>query len=74
MDWRAILFSVFIDNLSRRVSRGALWEAFSEYGRVVDVFISFYGGGHGVKETIFAFVRYKHKSELTKAIKPAIIE
>ncbi|XVE65334.1 hypothetical protein DITRI_Ditri07aG0172700 [Diplodiscus trichospermus] len=67
-DWRANLFSLFIDNLSRRVFRGALWDFFFEFGRVMDVFVSLGGNGNGAKETTYAFVRFKFKSELRKAI------
>ncbi|XVF82531.1 hypothetical protein PTKIN_Ptkin16aG0057100 [Pterospermum kingtungense] len=63
-DWRDHLYTAFVDNLSKRVSRRALWEAFNIYGRVEDVFISF----RNAKPTTFAFVRYKHEVEMRKAI------
>ncbi|XVF06595.1 hypothetical protein REPUB_Repub06bG0062500 [Reevesia pubescens] len=67
-DWRSSLHSVFVENLSSRISRGALWEAFNTYGRVVDVFIpkSFPGRD---RSFTFAFVRFKLESEAMKAIK-----
>ncbi|XVF51723.1 hypothetical protein PTKIN_Ptkin04bG0207700 [Pterospermum kingtungense] len=52
-DWRDHLYTAFVDNLSKRLSRRALWEAFNIYGRVEDVFISF----RNAKPTTFAFVR-----------------
>ncbi|XVE77016.1 hypothetical protein DITRI_Ditri13aG0028100 [Diplodiscus trichospermus] len=58
-DWRASLFTVFINNLSRRVSKRALWEVFSIYGRVLDVFINF----KSRKPATYAFVRYKTVKE-----------
>ncbi|KAK8652336.1 hypothetical protein V6N13_061356 [Hibiscus sabdariffa] len=33
-------WTTFVDNLSRRVLRGALWEVFNHYGKVIRVFIS----------------------------------
>ena len=38
-NWRSSLFTVFVDNLSHRVPKGALWEVFCEYGNMVDVYI-----------------------------------
>ncbi|XVE52249.1 hypothetical protein DITRI_Ditri02bG0108000 [Diplodiscus trichospermus] len=67
-DWRASLFSIFVDRLSRRVSIEALWKAFGEYGKVMDVFIPFHDSGNRERNTTFAFVRYKQKSEMLKAI------
>ncbi|XVE77935.1 hypothetical protein DITRI_Ditri13aG0104100 [Diplodiscus trichospermus] len=60
-DWEANLFTVFIDKLSKRVLRMALWELFNMYGKVVDVFISF-KAKQG--RTTYAFVRYKLESEM----------
>ncbi|XVE84637.1 hypothetical protein DITRI_Ditri17bG0028600 [Diplodiscus trichospermus] len=68
LDWRANIYSIFVDNLNRRVSKEALWEAFSEFGRVMIVFISFSVISNRDKETTFAFVRYKFRSEMMKAI------
>ncbi|XVE85972.1 hypothetical protein DITRI_Ditri17bG0134800 [Diplodiscus trichospermus] len=64
VDWRASLFTVFINNLSRRVSRRALWEVFSIYGRVLDVFINF----KSRKPATYAFVRYKTVKERMRTI------
>ncbi|XVE52570.1 hypothetical protein DITRI_Ditri02bG0132100 [Diplodiscus trichospermus] len=64
VDWRESLFTVFVSNLSKRDSRRALREAFSAYGRVVDVFILF----QGTRPTTYASVRYKHESEMKNAI------
>ncbi|XVF85982.1 hypothetical protein PTKIN_Ptkin17bG0160800 [Pterospermum kingtungense] len=63
-DWRANFHSVFINNLSKRVSKQSLWEAFNAYGRVADVYINF----HSNKSYTFAFVRYKWEGESRKAI------
>ena len=50
------------------MSRGALWEAFSTYGKVIDVFISFQNRRTKNRAATFAFVRYKNEYELSKAI------
>ncbi|XVE49437.1 hypothetical protein DITRI_Ditri01bG0082300 [Diplodiscus trichospermus] len=68
LDWRASLFFVFVDRLGRKVSKGALWDAFGEYGKVMDVFISYSVRGNRIRNTTFAFVRYQHRSEMLKAI------
>ncbi|XVE81147.1 hypothetical protein DITRI_Ditri15bG0039300 [Diplodiscus trichospermus] len=52
MDWRARLHTVFVDNLSRRVSRSAIWEVFNKYGRVFDVLISRSTKGRYYKEVL----------------------
>ncbi|XVE63687.1 hypothetical protein DITRI_Ditri07aG0039900 [Diplodiscus trichospermus] len=67
-DWRANLFSIFVDSLSRRVSKVALWEAFNNYGRVMDVYIHSFVKGNREKETTFAFVRYKFEAEMIRVI------
>ncbi|XVE78855.1 hypothetical protein DITRI_Ditri14bG0011600 [Diplodiscus trichospermus] len=69
LDCRANLFSIFVDNLSHRVSKRALWEAFGEYGRVMDVYTPSSFRGSRAKKTTFACVRYKFRSEMLKAIR-----
>ena len=66
-DWRSSLFTIFVGNLSNRVSRGSLWEAFLSYGKVMDVFIH-QTSRRSNKESTFAFVRYRKESEMIKAI------
>lgn len=61
---REELFSVFISNLSGRISRIELWELFSYYGRVKDVFVRF----RRSKPHTFAFVRYQYEWECDRAI------
>ncbi|XVF28873.1 hypothetical protein REPUB_Repub15cG0070000 [Reevesia pubescens] len=56
-------------NLSCKVSRNALWDAFNQYGRVVDVFISLSEKQGKSRSFMFAFVRYKWIHEALKAIK-----
>ena len=67
VDWRSSLLSIFVGNLSNRVSKSALWEAFLEYGRVVDVYIPRFSKS-SPKGYTFAFVRYKSESDMRKAI------
>ncbi|XVF78709.1 hypothetical protein PTKIN_Ptkin14bG0157400 [Pterospermum kingtungense] len=66
-DWRANLFTVFIGQLSIRVSKQELWEVFNRFGRVVDVFIP--SGKKRVWSSVsYAFVRYKTEREIRKAV------
>lgn len=66
-DGRAKLVSVFISNLSCRIPRSALWEAFNSYGKVMDVFIKF----TSFKPFTFGFVRYQSVEECERAISEA---
>ncbi|XVF30335.1 hypothetical protein REPUB_Repub16aG0048300 [Reevesia pubescens] len=67
-DRRSRLYLTFVENISRRLSKKALWEAFSVYSTVVNVYIpSFYRFGK-VRNVTFAFVRYKFEFQLKKAI------
>ncbi|XVF57147.1 hypothetical protein PTKIN_Ptkin06aG0180600 [Pterospermum kingtungense] len=59
------LYTVFVNNLSRRVTRSALWEAFEAYGRVADMFISF----HSKRPFCFAFVRYRSVDECIRVVR-----
>ena len=63
VDRRSRLFTIFMGNLSKRVSRRALWEAISEYGKVVDVYIP-RANNRPAKGYTFAFVRYKLEFEM----------
>ncbi|KAK8546921.1 hypothetical protein V6N13_093960 [Hibiscus sabdariffa] len=63
-----VRWTVFVDNLSRRVSRGALWELFSYYGRVNHVFISMTNKKPKYKVSTFAFVRFGSEKAMNLAI------
>ncbi|KAK8529126.1 hypothetical protein V6N13_102058 [Hibiscus sabdariffa] len=63
-----VRWKVFVDNLSRRVSRGALWELFSHYGRVNHVFISMTNKKPKYRVSTFAFVRFGSKKAMNLAI------
>ncbi|OMO89117.1 hypothetical protein COLO4_19923 [Corchorus olitorius] len=69
IDWRSNLSSIFISNLSVEVSRYALWDAFSDYGKVADVFIQRRSRQNGT--TSFVFVRYWKEKEVSLALKKA---
>ncbi|XVF79834.1 hypothetical protein PTKIN_Ptkin15bG0021600 [Pterospermum kingtungense] len=63
-DWRRNLFIVYVSNISTRIQKSTLWQAFNSYGMVMNVFIKH-------KEAIattFGFVRYKTIEECRRAI------
>ncbi|GMI96300.1 hypothetical protein HRI_003299300 [Hibiscus trionum] len=62
-------FSVFVDNVSKRIHHSALREAFGSYGKVVDVFVAYKNMKRRLKPTTFALVRYNMKSEAVRAMK-----
>ncbi|XVE84681.1 hypothetical protein DITRI_Ditri17bG0032900 [Diplodiscus trichospermus] len=68
MLWKTKLFSVFVGKLSTRVSERALWELFSLYGRVVDVYFPVTSKVNRERRTGYAFVRYKFEYEMRRAI------
>ncbi|XVF83769.1 hypothetical protein PTKIN_Ptkin16aG0519200 [Pterospermum kingtungense] len=63
-EWWASLPTVFVNNLSKRVSKRALWEVFNHYGTVMDVFVKF----HSRKPFTFAFIRFKLESDCQRAV------
>ncbi|EOX91876.1 Uncharacterized protein TCM_000936 [Theobroma cacao] len=65
-NWRSSIHSIFVTNLSRRVTTQGLKDFFDVYGRVRDVFISLKQNPN--KTTTFAFVRYKETWEMERAI------
>ncbi|XVE88637.1 hypothetical protein DITRI_Ditri19aG0085500 [Diplodiscus trichospermus] len=56
-DWRAKLFTVFISNLSRRVSNRALWEAFNSYGKYYEMMNAIKMGNKRKIDGRFIFVK-----------------
>ncbi|XVF65630.1 hypothetical protein PTKIN_Ptkin09bG0264500 [Pterospermum kingtungense] len=60
----ANLSTVFINNLSCRVSKNVLWEIFNLYGRVANVFINYSSN----KSSTFAFVRFWSDLDSRRAI------
>ncbi|OMO83175.1 hypothetical protein COLO4_22653 [Corchorus olitorius] len=69
VDWRSYLFSIFVSNLCTRVSKRALWDAFSDYGKVADVFIQRNNKTQG--PTTFAFVRFWKEKDARFALEKA---
>ncbi|XVF87533.1 hypothetical protein PTKIN_Ptkin18bG0127900 [Pterospermum kingtungense] len=67
-DWRNNLFTIFVERLSKRVSRKALWELFELFKRVVDVFIP-RGMRNPISSTTFAFIRYRMEIEMFNVIR-----
>ncbi|KAL4355431.1 hypothetical protein GQ457_06G037310 [Hibiscus cannabinus] len=61
-------WTVFVDNLSRRVSRGALWELFSHHGKVNHVFIPLKNKKPKYRFSTFAFVRFDSEKAMNRAI------
>ncbi|KAE8705917.1 hypothetical protein F3Y22_tig00110415pilonHSYRG00166 [Hibiscus syriacus] len=64
-------WTAFIDNLSKRVSRGALREFFNNYGEVRQVFIprSIRNPGIRIKECNFVFVRFAPKADMDNCLR-----
>ncbi|XVE65737.1 hypothetical protein DITRI_Ditri08aG0023400 [Diplodiscus trichospermus] len=67
-DWREHLFSVFVDNLSCKVPKSALWEVFEAYGQVMDVYIGIAKSWRRQRGTTFAFVRFKSVQDMQHAV------
>ncbi|KAE8721931.1 pentatricopeptide repeat-containing protein [Hibiscus syriacus] len=63
-----IIWSAFVDNLSRRVSRSDLWARFSHFGKVIKVFIPFINNRPKYKVSTFAFVHFASKEDLCNAV------
>ncbi|GMI90829.1 hypothetical protein HRI_002752200 [Hibiscus trionum] len=59
---------IFIDRLSRRVSRGALWELCGHYGKVKKVFISAINKKPKYKDDTFAFVHFYNRKDMLNVI------
>ncbi|XP_039011878.1 polyadenylate-binding protein 5-like [Hibiscus syriacus] len=64
-------FSVFVNNVSKRIHPSSLKEAFMEYGVVSDVFIAFRSRRRLYDKSNFAFVRFKSKQEARVAVRKA---
>ncbi|KAE8725177.1 hypothetical protein F3Y22_tig00009009pilonHSYRG00196 [Hibiscus syriacus] len=61
-------WTVFIDNLSKRVSRRVLREFFSPYGQIVRIFIPRFLEKSKYKSSTFAFVQFIDEESREKAI------
>lgn len=67
--WIDSLHSVFANNLSKRLSWNAIRGAFEEHGRVVDVHLPKRILQDRNRDTNFAFIWYRDKSEMERALK-----
>ncbi|OMO54979.1 hypothetical protein COLO4_36277 [Corchorus olitorius] len=68
VDWRSMLHSVFVGNISRNVKKKDLWDWFNRFGRVVDVYIPKSARLRAGESSAFAFVRYKLERDAHRAI------
>ncbi|KAL4279853.1 hypothetical protein GQ457_03G000940 [Hibiscus cannabinus] len=65
----ADVWTAFVDNLSRRVTRGALRELFNHYGKVIRVFIPAVNKKPRYQFSTFAFVQFASPGDLNRAIR-----
>ncbi|KAL4348556.1 hypothetical protein GQ457_17G007420 [Hibiscus cannabinus] len=56
-------YTVFVENVSKRIHVSALREAFQCYGQVADVYIAYWNRKRIKNPTTFAFVRFKTAEE-----------
>ncbi|XP_039034518.1 RNA-binding protein with serine-rich domain 1 homolog [Hibiscus syriacus] len=61
-------WTVFVDNLNKRVSRGAFMEVFNHYGKVTSVFIWRYNKKPRYKNITYAFVCFATRGDMDIAI------
>ncbi|XVF68032.1 hypothetical protein PTKIN_Ptkin10aG0170300 [Pterospermum kingtungense] len=62
------VFTAFVDRLNKRIPKSALWELFSHYGSLVDVFIP-YRLYRSSRKTVYGFVRFKFEADMMRVIK-----
>ncbi|KAK8698572.1 hypothetical protein V6N13_114684 [Hibiscus sabdariffa] len=62
-------WTAFVDNLSRRVTRGALWELFNHHGKVNRVFIPVVNKKPRYKFSTFSFVQFASPGDLDRVIR-----
>ncbi|GMI84846.1 hypothetical protein HRI_002153900 [Hibiscus trionum] len=67
-DQNQVEWVVFVDNLSRRVSRGALREFFCHYEEVKRVFIPYDNRKPKYRDCTFAFVHFAEERGMIRAI------
>ncbi|KAE8685643.1 hypothetical protein F3Y22_tig00111095pilonHSYRG00406 [Hibiscus syriacus] len=61
-------WSTFVNNLSRSVSRGALWERFKLHGKVAKVFIPLVNRRPKYRHSTFTFVHFESHEDLIEAV------
>ncbi|GMI93504.1 hypothetical protein HRI_003019700 [Hibiscus trionum] len=65
---KPVSWSIFVDNLSKRVSRSALRGLFNLHGKVVRIFIPVVNRKEKYRNSTFAFVSMSNKLEMEEAI------
>ncbi|KAK8481526.1 hypothetical protein V6N11_052348 [Hibiscus sabdariffa] len=65
---RDSLPSILVDRISKRIHRTTLWNDFSTYGKVVDVYIAYGNRKRLHQKHTFAFVRFDSKTSMLNAI------
>ncbi|XP_039066648.1 polyadenylate-binding protein 4-like [Hibiscus syriacus] len=60
--------TTFVDNVSKRVSRGSLWEVFNHHEKITGIFIPFANRKPKYKLSTFPFVRFASHEDLERAI------
>ncbi|GMI93741.1 hypothetical protein HRI_003043400 [Hibiscus trionum] len=61
-------FTVFINNVSKRIHYATLKEAFNIYGEVLDSYITYRSLARKRSQTTFAFIRFKTQAGAKRAI------
>ncbi|GMJ04216.1 hypothetical protein HRI_004090800 [Hibiscus trionum] len=61
-------FSVFVDNVSKRIRPSTLTDAFSGYGRVLDTYVAYNNKKREMKSSTFAFIRFSSVIQACKAV------
>ncbi|KAL4366522.1 hypothetical protein GQ457_05G033590 [Hibiscus cannabinus] len=61
-------YSIFVDNVSKRIHYTSLKEAFQVYGEVLDVYIAYRNRRRRYEKTTFAFIRFRGEEEAKRAI------
>ncbi|XP_039014053.1 probable splicing factor, arginine/serine-rich 4 [Hibiscus syriacus] len=62
-----VFWVAFVDNLSRNVTRSALWDRFSRQSKVIKVFIPLVNKRSNYKYCTFAFVHFASREDLLYA-------
>ncbi|KAK9006318.1 hypothetical protein V6N11_035360 [Hibiscus sabdariffa] len=61
--------TIFVDKVSKRIHKVTVWEAFSVYGEIKDVYIAYWNRKRRLQKFTFVFIRFASRSDMLKAIK-----
>ncbi|XP_038994308.1 uncharacterized protein LOC120118301 [Hibiscus syriacus] len=64
-------WSIFVNNVSKRIHSSRLKDAFQSYGEVIDVFIAYRSKKRLSAGSTFAFVRFRNKFGANTAVRRA---